>query len=99
MKARKGVEVKSYPFFNLGLDGGGWSSPRPDHFSLGKGSENALHKRLGGLWGRYKHVGETSPQLMFKLRICQPVASSHNDCDIPATFSYLPQPSLKKAFT
>jgi hypothetical protein len=45
-----------------------------------------LHKKQDGLWDRYKQVGKISPKLMFKPRTVQPVASSHTECAIPATY-------------
>ena len=46
MKAQKGSRLQLYSFFNLGGKRGGWSTPCPGHFTLGK-TWSPLHKRLG----------------------------------------------------
>jgi hypothetical protein len=35
VRPKGGVEVKLYSFFNLGIRWGGWSTPRPGHFTPG----------------------------------------------------------------
>ena len=55
------------------LDGGGWSSPRPDGFTPGKKNRYPLYRRLGGLQGQSGRV-----------RTVQPVASRYTDYAILA---------------
>ena len=60
------------------LDGGGWSTPRPGRFTLGK-TRYPLHRRLGGPQVRSGGVRKISPLSGFDPRTVQPVASRYND--------------------
>jgi hypothetical protein len=65
------------------LDGGGWSMPRPDHFTLGK-DPYPLYRRLRWPQGRSGLVRKISPPPGFYPRTVQPVASQYTDCALPA---------------
>jgi hypothetical protein len=41
----------------LALNGGGWSTPRPGHFTPGKETRYPLYRRLGGPQGRSGPAG------------------------------------------
>ena len=63
----------------LALDGGGWSTPRPSRFTLGKGTQYPLCRRLGGPQGWSGQVHKISLRLGFDSRTIQPVASHYTD--------------------
>jgi hypothetical protein len=43
------------------LDGGGWSTPRPGHFTIARETQCPLYRRLGGSQSRSGGVRKTSP--------------------------------------
>ena len=59
-------------FFNLGARRGGWLTPRPGRFTLGKQTRYSLYRKLGGPQGRSGRVRKISspqgshPHLIFK---------------------------------
>jgi hypothetical protein len=63
--------------------GGGWETPRPDHFTPGKETHYPLYRRLGGYHGRSRWVRKISPTPGFEPWIAQPVASRYTDYAIP----------------
>jgi hypothetical protein len=65
------------------LDGGGWSTPSPDHFTPGKG--RGAHCIRGSLSPRVGLDGCGKARLPpgFDLRTVQPVESRYIDCAIP----------------
>ena len=64
----------------LALDGGGWSMPRPGHFTHEKETQYPLHRRLDGPQGRSGRVRTISrPPQGFDPRTVQPVASRYTD--------------------
>jgi len=65
------------------LDGGGWSTPCPGHFTPGKETCYPLCRRLGGPQGWSGWVRKISPPLGFKPQIVQPVASCYTNWAIP----------------
>jgi hypothetical protein len=80
-----GVEVELYSFFNLGARWGGWSTPRPGRFTLGKEVRYPLYRRLGGPQGRSGRVRKISPPPGFDPQTVQPIASHYaipaqNEC-------------------
>jgi len=62
----------------LALDAGGWSTPRPDRFTSGKGPVPIVRRPQG----QYGRVRKISPTPGFHPRTVQPVASSYTDCAI-----------------
>ena len=86
-RAPEGVDVQLYSFLNLGGRWGGWSTPRPDHFTHGKETRYVLYRWLRGPQGRTGLVGKISPPPGFDPRTVQPVASLYTDRAIPATQS------------
>jgi hypothetical protein len=65
-KTQRGVEVWLYSFFNLGANGGGWSTPRPGRFTPGKETRYPLYRRRGGSQDRSGLLFmETSSILIF----------------------------------
>jgi hypothetical protein len=60
-------------------DGGGWSTPRPNHFTPGKERRYRFYRRLGGPQGPSGRVRENSPPPGFDPRTVQPVASRYTD--------------------
>ena len=74
----------STPSLTSALDGGGWSTPRPDRFTLQKENCSPLYRRLCGPQGRAGRVRKISPQPLFDPRTVQPVASRYTDWAIPA---------------
>ena len=61
------------------LHGGGWSRPRPGHFTHGKETRCLFYSRMGGPEDRSGRVKKTSPQPGFDPRTVQPVASRYID--------------------
>jgi hypothetical protein len=61
------------------LDEGGWSTPRPGRFILGKETEYPLYRRLGGPQGRSGWLRKISPLPGFDPRTVQPVKSRYTD--------------------
>ena len=61
------------------LVGGGWSTPRPGHFTLGKQTRYPLYGRLGGRQDRSGRVRKISPPPGFDPRTVQSVASRYTD--------------------
>ena len=59
------------------LDGGGWSTPRPGRFTLGK-TRYPLYRRLGGPQGRSRQVRKISPPPGFDPQTVQPVGSGYS---------------------
>jgi len=55
------VEVQLYSFFNFGATWGGWSTPRPGHFTSVKETRYPLYRRLGRPQGRSGPVRKISP--------------------------------------
>jgi len=66
-------------FLTSALDGGGWSTTRPDRFTPEKVTRYPLYRRLGGPQGRGGRVRKISPPLGFDPRTVQPVASRYSD--------------------
>ena len=66
------------------LDGGGWSTPRPGHFTPQGKTRYILYRRLCGPHSRSGRVRKISPPPGFDPRTVQPVASRYTDWDIPA---------------
>ena len=60
------------------LDGGGWSTPRPDRFTPGEGTRYPLYRRLGGPQARSVRVRKISTP-GFDPRTVHPVASRYTD--------------------
>ena len=73
------------------LDGGGWSMPRPSHFTPRKETRYPLHRRLGGPQGRSGLVRKISPPPRFDPRTFQLVASCYTDWAIPAPWYHMYQ--------
>ena len=67
------------------LDGGGWSTPCPGHFTPGK-NRCLLYRRLGGPMADMDGCGKSRPPPRpgFDPRTVKPVASRYTDCVIPA---------------
>ena len=63
----------------LALDGGGWLTPYPGHFTPGKETRYPLYRRLGGPHGRSGRVGKISPPPGFDPRTVHPVGSRCTD--------------------
>jgi len=61
MKAQRGSRVQMYSFFNHGARWGGWSTPRPGHFTSGKETRYPLCRGLCGPQGRSVPVPDISP--------------------------------------
>jgi hypothetical protein len=59
------------------LDGGGWSTPRPSRFILGKETRYPLYRSLGGPQGRSRRVRKSLPSPGFDPRTVQPLASRY----------------------
>jgi len=64
------------------LRGSGWLTPRPGHFTPGKGYQ--LYRKLGGPQGRPARMRKISPLPAFDPRTVQPVASRYTDCVLPS---------------
>jgi hypothetical protein len=78
MKATEGEQIYISTLSLTSMtDGGGWLTPRPGHLTPGKKNRYALYRRMGETQGRYRRVQETSPSLVFDLRIVQHVASRY----------------------
>ena len=60
------------------LDGGGWSTPRPDRFNPRK-TRYPLCRRFGRAQGWSERVRESLPVPEFDPRTVQPVASRYTD--------------------
>ena len=63
IKARGGVTVQIYSFFNFG-SGSGWSRPRPGSFTSGKETRCPFYRRLSepqGCSGRLRKISPTPP--------------------------------------
>jgi hypothetical protein len=65
------------------VDGGGWSTPRPDDLYTGK-SRYPLYRRLDGLQDRSRRVRKISPSPGFHSRTVQPEASRYTNWAIQA---------------
>ena len=68
------------------LDGGGWSTPRPGRFTLGKVTRDPLCRRMGGPQGRSGRVWKISLPPTFDPQTIQPVACRYTDWAVPAHF-------------
>jgi len=67
------------------MGGGGWSTPRPGHFTTGRESRNPSHRRLGGRQGRSGRARKiSSPPAGFDPRTAQLVATGYSDCTTSA---------------
>jgi hypothetical protein len=77
--------------FTSALDGGGWLRPLAGRFTPGKETRYPLYRRLGGPHGRNGRVWKISFSPGFDPRTVQPVASWHNDYDIPAHSGFDPE--------
>jgi hypothetical protein len=60
MKAERGRRGITTISLASALDGGGWLTPRPDRFTLGKATRYPSYRRLGGPPGRCGRVRKTS---------------------------------------
>ena len=77
-KAREGVEIYLYSFFNLGARWGGWSTPRHGRFTPGKDPVPIVQEAgwsPGPVWTDTENRAPTE----FDPRTVQPVASRHTD--------------------
>jgi hypothetical protein len=63
---------------------GGWSTPRPGRFTLGKETRYTLHRRLGGTQVQSGRGRKISPAPGLDLWTVQPIASSYTDYTIVA---------------
>jgi hypothetical protein len=63
----------------LALDGGGWSTPRPERFTPGKEIRYPLCRRLDGPQDLFGRVRKTSPVPGFHPRTVQSVVSRYTD--------------------
>jgi hypothetical protein len=73
-----GVEVSRYSFVTSGLEGGGWSAPRPGRFTPGKDPVPVVKEAgwvPGPVWIDAKNLAPTG----FDPRTVQPVASHYTD--------------------
>jgi hypothetical protein len=70
------------------LDEGGWSVPRPDHFTPGKETRYELYRRLVGPRAGLDECGKSRPPPEFDRRTVQPIASPYTDCAIPVHVEY-----------
>ena len=66
------------------LEKGGWSTPRPGHFTLMKETRYTLYMRLCEPQGRSGRVQITLRPPVFDPRTVQPVSSLYTDDTIPA---------------
>jgi hypothetical protein len=64
------------------LGGGGGSTPRPSHLTLGK-TWYPLYRRLGGLQNWFGQVQKISPPVGFNPQTVQPIASRYTDTPAP----------------
>jgi len=82
----RGPEGEQRYSFNLSLtsalDGGGWSTPRPNRFTSEK-TRYPLYRRLGGPQDRSGWVQKISPPTGFDLRTVLPVGSCYTYYTIP----------------
>jgi len=81
---RRGVHVRFYSFFNLGVRWGQLLTSRPDRFSPGNVSRCSLCKRLGRPHSRYGQMIKISPPPGFDPRTVHPVANLYTNWAIPA---------------
>ena len=87
-RSHKGPEGKlrysSTLSLTLTLEGGGWLTPRPGRFTLGKEIRYPLYRSLGGPRGRSGQVRKISPSPAFDPRTVQPVARRCTNYATPA---------------
>ena len=77
-KAQRGRRWIPPLLSTLALDGGGWSGPRPSHFTPEK-TWYPLYRRLGLHQGQSGQVRKISPPPGFDPRTVQPVGSCYTD--------------------
>ena len=63
---------------------GGWLTPPPGRFTLGKETQYPFYRRLGQPHGRSVLVRKTLPPPGFDPRTVQPVVDGCVNCAIPA---------------
>jgi hypothetical protein len=76
MKAHTGSKDTDSSTLSLtsALDGGRWSTPRPDRFSSGEDTRYPSYNRLGGTQGRSGRIRKISPPPGVDPRTVQPIA-------------------------
>jgi hypothetical protein len=82
-KAQRGSRCIALLFLQPRGRWGGWSTPRPGRFTLGKETRYPLYRRLGGPQGRSGRVQKISPPPGFDHRTVQSVASRYAVWAIP----------------
>ena len=75
----------SRPRVNFSNRSGGWSTPRPGHFTPGIGPRRPLYRRLRGPRTRSGHMLKISSPPVLEARAIHPIASRYTDYAIPAT--------------